>query len=95
MSSFKCTKNESYCETAKLEQSMDKVRPIKPGRSAVIAVLAAALLTVGCASQGGGDEFDVRPISCPKNMTMRCFKRTAEPEQCSCVSRQKIEDLLE
>lgn len=80
---------------AYLEQSMIKVRHMKRGNSAVIAVMAAALLTVGCASQGGVDDFDVQPISCPKNMTMRCFKRTAEPEQCSCVSRQKIENLLE
>lgn len=74
---------------------MANVKCIKPGIWAVFAVLAAALLTVGCASQGDGDEVDVQPIRCPKNMTMRCFKRTAETEECSCVSRQKIENLLE
>ena len=55
----------------------------------ISVVLAAALLAVGCASEGGVDERGVQRISCPGNTTLRCFKRTAEPEQCSCVSRQK------
>ena len=80
---------------AMLEYSINDVRHIKRGTSAVIAALAVALLTVGCASQGGGDAVDVQANRCPKNTTLRCFKRTPEPEQCSCVSRQKIEDLLE
>jgi hypothetical protein len=43
----------------------------------------------------GGDERQVQKNRCPSGTTLRCFKRTPEPEQCSCVSRQKIEDLLE
>jgi hypothetical protein len=80
---------------ARLERSMNNVRHLKRGRSAVTVVLAVALLTVGCASQGGGDEAQAQKNRCPSGTTLRCFKRTPEPEQCSCVSRQKIEDLLE
>ena len=80
---------------ARLEQSIDNVMHMNRERSAAIAVLAAALLTVSCASQGGGNTAQVQQDRCPRDMTLRCFKRTPEPEQCSCVSRQKIEDLLE
>jgi len=80
---------------ARLEQSMHNVMHMIRRRSAVTAALAVALLTVGCASQGGGDEAQVQKDRCPSGTTLRCFKRTPEPEQCSCVSRQKIEDLLE
>jgi hypothetical protein len=52
MRSFKCAKNLPYCEIAELEPSTNNPKHTKWGRSAVIAVLAAALLTTGCASQG-------------------------------------------
>jgi len=58
-------------------------------------MLAIGTLAAGCASQDGPGEPNEQRIQCPPNTTMRCFKRTPAPEECSCVSQQKIEELLD
>ncbi len=74
---------------------MNKVRRVNPGRTAAIAILAAAMLAAGCASHGDVDDTNVRREYCPRNMTLQCFKRTAEPKRCTCVTPLEIEELLE
>jgi hypothetical protein len=74
---------------------MDKVRRVNTGRTAAIAILAAAMLAAGCASQGDVDYPNVRRDYCPRNMTLQCFKRTAEPKRCTCVTPLELEELLE
>ncbi|MGI9224690.1 MAG: hypothetical protein ACR2QX_09460 [Woeseiaceae bacterium] len=65
-------------------------------KSAVTAaVLAIVFLLAGCASQDEPDAITGQTVQCPPNTTMRCFKRTAETQECSCVNKQKIETLLE
>ena len=74
---------------------MDRVRRVNPERTAAIAILAATMLAAGCASQGDIDGTNVRHEYCPRNMTMQCFKRTAEPRRCTCVTKAELEELLE
>ena len=87
--------NHSICKNAELEQSMDSVRRTTLRNTAEIAILAAALLATGCASQPDFDETNNQNVTCPGNKALRCFKRTAEPEECSCVTTQDLERLLE
>ena len=58
-------------------------------------MFALGILSGGCASQEESDQMAERTVQCPPNTTMRCFKRTAETQECSCVNKQKIETLLE
>ena len=48
----------------------------------------------GCASNQESEGGEVQR-RCPDNMTLRCFKRTAETEECTCVEQGKIERLFE
>ena len=74
---------------------MDWVRRVNPARTAAIAILAAAMLAAGCASPGDVDDTNVRHEYFPRNMTLQCFKRTAEPKRCACVTKAELEELLE
>jgi hypothetical protein len=74
---------------------MVRVKLVNPGRTAAILILAAGMLAAGCASQGDVDDTNIRPNYCPRNMTLQCFKRTAEPERCTCVTAADIEVLIE
>ena len=61
-------------------------------------VLLSLFLTIGglpgCASNEESEGGEVQR-RCPNNMTLRCFKRTAETEECTCVEQGKIERLFE
>jgi hypothetical protein len=67
----------------------------RPESAVATAVLAIGVLLTGCASQDEPREMTGQTVQCPPNTTMRCFKRTAETQECSCVNKQKIETLLE
>ena len=57
----------------------------------VLAVMAMA----GCASQPSYDDDTYAQPRCPSNYKMKCTKRSAQPEECSCVSSDDIEELIQ
>lgn len=67
--------------------------------SALRFVPAAVVLTVlamaGCASQSSHDDDTYAQQRCPHNQKLKCTKRSAEPEQCSCISQQDVEELFQ
>lgn len=60
-----------------------------------IIISTLAIVAAGCASQMESDEYSMARPSCPRDMTLQCFKRTAQPAKCSCVSRDEIEETIE
>jgi len=57
----------------------------------VLAVLAMA----GCASQTSYDDDTYAQQRCPGSQKLKCTKRSAQPEKCSCVSQQDVEELFQ
>jgi hypothetical protein len=67
------------------------------GNSGLAAVMISALVVVasGCASQTESYEDSTAGPQCPRNMTMKCYERTAQPAECSCVTQGNIEETFE
>ncbi len=65
------------------------------GKATAIAISAVALLAAGCASQGDVENSAERPQPCPSNMALECFESPTRPTQCSCVSSQELEQMME
>ena len=64
-------------------------------RTIVVTLLAAATTMAGCASyEPTDDELAARP-QCRHDERLKCNKRSAAPEECSCVSTQDVEELFE
>ena len=87
--------NDLCHEAAELENSMDGLMRVKPGRTAAIAVLVTAMLAAGCALEGDVDNSDARNQQCPRNMTIQCTRRSAEPERCLCVRPGAAERVID
>jgi hypothetical protein len=58
-------------------------------------LLALAVTAAGCASQSYSDDELSAGSPCPRNTTLKCYKRTAAPEECSCVNQGNIEETFE
>jgi hypothetical protein len=65
-----------------------------------IAILLSAIVVAGCASTAAPnyDDDGASEPRCPRDYTMKCIKRTAAPDECSCVPdgdvRQTIESVI-
>ena len=57
--------------------------------------LLSTLLAAGCASGPAHDGHTVGQRQCPGNYMLKCTKRSAQPEECSCVPRGHIEETVE
>lgn len=69
---------------------MNRVRIIKLAGMAAIAILAA-----GCTFQKNVDNTTDQQDHCPSNMTLECFESPTKPTECSCVSAQELERMME
>ena len=59
--------------------------------TARIAIVSAALLVSGCATQGGSRE----PEACPPGMSVYCETYLGKPQRCFCATREDLRDVLE
>lgn len=66
-------------------------------KTQLTAVMLFTLLVVaaGCASQSYSGEELSAGSPCPRNTTLKCHKRSAQPEECSCVNQGNIEETIE
>ena len=59
------------------------------------SVLLSAIAMAGCASGPSYDDDTIAERRCPRDYKIKCTKRSAEPEKCSCVPSGDIEELIE
>lgn len=64
-------------------------------RTIALATMMAAIMTTGCAAEPSYDDDTYAEVRCPRDYTMRCIKRSAEKERCSCVPRGDVEQMIE
>jgi len=57
--------------------------------------LLFALLALGCASNPSYDDDTYSQRKCRGEYKLKCTKRSAQPEQCSCVPNGNIEETVE
>ncbi len=60
-----------------------------------IIISTLAIVAAGCTSQMESDEYSMARPSCPRNMILQCFKRTAQPAVCRCVTQGDLEETIE
>jgi hypothetical protein len=61
---------------------------------AAILLTTIAIVVSACASQMDPDPDINRPV-CPRNLILKCYKRTAQPAECRCVSQDDVERTFE
>lgn len=64
------------------------------GAGPIFALTVIALVVSACASQMDPDPNTNRP-SCPRDLILQCYKRTAQPAECRCVSQDEIKRTVE
>ena len=64
-------------------------------RTIAAAIMLATVIMTGCASEPSYDDDTYAQPTCPRDYTMRCIKRSAEKEKCSCVPRGDVEQMIE
>ena len=64
-------------------------------RTRMTAIMLAAVIMAGCAAEPSYDDDTYAEVRCPRDYTMRCIKRSAEKERCSCVPRGDVEQMIE
>jgi PBP1b-binding outer membrane lipoprotein LpoB len=58
-------------------------------------IVLSMLIAAGCASDPSYEDDATSQRRCPSNYTLKCTKRSAQPEKCSCVTNGNIEETVE
>ena len=64
-------------------------------RIVATTVALAAMAMAGCAAQPSYDDDTYAQSPCRGDQKLKCTKRSAQPEECSCVTTGDVEELIE